>query len=80
MQVLQNYHQINMSRIKIKEITNFENAFRKFKRACDKADINNRFRRHSAYEKPTTKRRRLKEVALKKIYTSFKQSIIKYKS
>lgn len=57
-----------MTTIKIKENATFEFEFRKFKRMCDKANIANRLKEKSYYEKPTTKRRRVMKEAIKREY------------
>ena len=65
-----------MTSIKIKEFAPFEQEFRRFKRGCDKANISDRFKANAAYEKPTTRRRRMKIAAVKTEYNNNK----KYKS
>lgn len=65
-----------MPAIKIKEFAPFEQEFRRFKRTCDKANISDRYKAKAAYEKPTTRRRRMKIAALKAEYNENK----KYKS
>ncbi|MBN1684113.1 MAG: 30S ribosomal protein S21 [Gammaproteobacteria bacterium] len=52
--------------VHIKEREPFEVAIRRFKRACEKAGIMAEMRRHEAYEKPTTAKKRLKAQAQKR--------------
>lgn len=65
-----------MTSVKVKENESFENAFRRFKRACEKADIVNRFKDKMFYEKPTWARKRMKEAAMKRSYYLRKQFIV----
>ena len=69
-----------MTKIRIKENDNIEVSIRKFKRLCEKSGVLQKARQHQAYEKPTTKRRREKKIALNKIYLNYKKSILKYKA
>ena len=52
-----------MPTIRVKEGENPEYALRRFKRSCEKAGLLTELRRREFYEKPTTKRKRLKGAA-----------------
>ena len=56
-----------MPTIKIKEHEPFESAMRRFKRSCERAGIPGKLRQIEFYEKPTTKRRRKKAAAVKRL-------------
>lgn len=56
-----------MPSIKVREGESVEGAYRRFKRACDKAGISAEVRRREFYEKPTTKRKRLAAAAKKRL-------------
>ncbi|CAL4318139.1 30S ribosomal protein S21 [Buchnera aphidicola] len=51
----------------IKDHEPFDVALRRFKRACEKAGILSEIRRREFYEKPTTKRKRAKASAVKRL-------------
>ncbi|NIH41225.1 MAG: 30S ribosomal protein S21 [Buchnera aphidicola (Periphyllus aceris)] len=53
--------------IKIRENEPFDVALRRFKRSCEKAGILSEIRRRECYEKPTTKRKRAKASAIKRL-------------
>ncbi|CAL4318359.1 30S ribosomal protein S21 [Buchnera aphidicola (Eriosoma grossulariae)] len=53
--------------IKIRENEPFDVALRRFKRSCEKAGILSEIRRREFYEKPTTKRKRAKASAVKRL-------------
>jgi small subunit ribosomal protein S21 len=55
-----------MPRVSVKENEPFEVALRRFKRICEKAGILTEIRRREFYEKPTSKRKRLKAAAVKR--------------
>ena len=48
------------------ERENFESMLRRFKRACEKADILLEVRKREFYEKPSSKRKRKKAAAIKR--------------
>lgn len=53
-----------MPGIKVRENESIDAALRKFKRACDEADLTNELRKREFYEKPTWKRARLRKAAI----------------
>ncbi|VFP77607.1 30S ribosomal protein S21 [Buchnera aphidicola] len=53
--------------IKIRDNEPFDVALRRFKRSCEKAGILAEIRRREFYEKPTTKRKRAKSSAIKRL-------------
>ncbi len=55
-----------MPSVRLKEHENVEGAIRRFKRACEKAGVLAELRSREAYEKPTTKRKRMKAAAVKR--------------
>ena len=55
-----------MPKIRVKEGDSGEFALRKFKRACERAGIITECRKREFYEKPTSKRKRLKIAAIKR--------------
>ncbi len=55
-----------MPSVKLKPNEPFEVAMRRFKRSCEKAGILAETRRREGYEKPTTKRKRMKAAAVKR--------------
>lgn len=58
-----------MPSVKLKhDKENFESLLRRFKRACDDADIIRLVREREYYEKPTTKRKKAKAAAEKRAY------------
>ena len=55
-----------MALIKVRDNESFEQAFRRFKKSCEKAGILSEVRRREHYEKPTTVRKRAKAAAKKR--------------
>ncbi len=55
-----------MLTVKVKDNESFEVAFRRFKRAVDRNGLLSEMRMRVAYEKPTTKRKRCKQAAIKR--------------
>lgn len=53
--------------IKIRDNEPFDVALRRFKRSCEKAGILAEIRRREFYEKPTTKRKRARSSAIKRL-------------
>ncbi|MGI4816674.1 MAG: 30S ribosomal protein S21 [Janthinobacterium lividum] len=53
--------------IKIRDNEPFDVALRRFKRSCEKAGVLAEIRRREFYEKPTTKRKRAKSSAIKRL-------------
>lgn len=53
--------------VKISENDSFEAAMRRFKRAVERSGLLTEQRMRTAYEKPTTKRKRLKLAAVKRL-------------
>ena len=56
-----------MPMVNIKDRGSFEGALRRFKRAVEKAGIPTRLRQLEFYEKPTSKRKRQKIAAVKRL-------------
>jgi len=56
-----------MPQIKLSETDSFEVAMRRFKRSIERSGLLTELRMRSAYEKPTTKRKRLKIAAHKRL-------------
>ena len=54
-----------MTGVRVKEGESFENAMKRFKKACEKAGILSEVRKREHYEKPSVKRKR-KEAKRKK--------------
>ncbi len=52
--------------IDVTECGGFDVAVRRFKRACEKAGIPSRLRQIERYEKPTTRRKRMRAAAVKR--------------
>jgi len=55
-----------LPKINVQECSSFDVAYRRFKRACEKAGILTKQRVQESYEKPTTKRKRKKAAAVKR--------------
>ena len=55
-----------MPTIRVKESENVESAMRRFKRSCEKSGILTELRKREFYEKPTSKRKRMKAAAQKR--------------
>jgi small subunit ribosomal protein S21 len=56
-----------MPSIKVKENESIEIALRRFKRGCEKAGILGDLRNREAFEKPTSKRKRMAAAAKKRL-------------
>ena len=54
-----------MADIRVKDGESFENALKRFKKACEKAGIMSEIRKREHYEKPSVKRKK-KALAAKK--------------
>ncbi|AZP36179.1 30S ribosomal protein S21 [Candidatus Annandia adelgestsuga] len=64
--------------IKVKENESFDITMRRFKRACEKSGILAEIRKREFYEKPTIKRKKAKELAIKRnMKKNFKNNIHK---
>ena len=55
-----------MSEVIIHEDENFERALKRFKKKCEKAGILSDLRKHRHYEKPSEKRKRKMNAAVRK--------------
>ncbi|RLC46771.1 MAG: 30S ribosomal protein S21 [Candidatus Cloacimonadota bacterium] len=55
-----------MVSVKVQKNESFDSAFRRFKKKCQRAGILSDIRKHSRYEKPSEKRKRLINAAIKK--------------
>lgn len=55
-----------MSEIIIRNDDNFERALRRFKKNCEKAGILSDLRKHRHYEKPSERRKRKMNAAIRK--------------
>lgn len=55
-----------MPKIIVKENETLDNALKRFKRDCDRAGVLKKVREKEHYEKPSEKKKRLKEMARKK--------------
>ena len=55
-----------MSEVIINDDEHFERALRRFKKKCEKAGILSDLRRHRHYEKPSERRKRKMQAALRK--------------
>ncbi len=55
-----------MPTIIIKENEPFDIALRRFKRSCEKSGILTEIKKREFYEKPTTKRKKAKNLAIKR--------------
>ena len=64
-----------MTGVRVKEGGSFENAMKRFKKACEKAGILSEVRKREHYEKPSVKRKKkalaAKKRALKKSRKSY---------
>ncbi len=65
-----------MPSVKVKENESFEQAIRRFKRACEKAGVLAEVRRREAYEKPTTERKRKAAAAVRRQIHRMKRDIM----
>ncbi len=52
--------------IKIKDNESFDMALRRFKRLCEKSGILSEVKKREFYEKPTIKRKKAKDLAIKR--------------
>ena len=57
-----------MPSIKLKENEPFDIAIRRFRRACEKADVLTEIRKREFYEKPTSVRKRKAAAAVKRVH------------
>ena len=57
-----------MSRIEVKPNEDLESALRRFKRSCAKAGIQQEIRKREHYEKPSVRRKKKSEAAIKRKY------------
>jgi small subunit ribosomal protein S21 len=61
--------------VRVKEGESFENAMKRFKKACEKAGILSEIRKREHYEKPSVKKKKkalaARKRALKKLRKSF---------
>ena len=55
-----------MSEVVIHEDENFDRALKRFKKKCEKAGILSDLRKHRHYEKPSERRKRKQEAAVRK--------------
>ena len=55
-----------MPTVKIREGEKFENAFRRFTRACEKAGLMSDIKKHQHFEKPSARRKRKLNAAKRK--------------
>ena len=55
-----------MPSIKIREGENFERAFRRFTKACEKAGLMSDIKKHQHFEKPSERRKRKLNAARRK--------------
>ena len=55
-----------MPAIKIREGENFERAFRRFTKACEKAGLMSDIKKHQHFEKPSERRKRKLNAARRK--------------
>ena len=56
-----------MSGIVVRDGESFEQAYRRFKKQCEKAGILSELRKREHYEKPSVKRKKKQEAAKKRI-------------
>lgn len=55
-----------MLSVKVQKNESFESAFKRFKKKCQRAGILSDIRKHSYYEKPSEKRKRIINAAIRK--------------
>jgi len=55
-----------MPSVRVKENEGYEFALRRFKRSCEKAGVLAELRRREFYEKPTSRRKRMRAAAIKR--------------
>ena len=65
------YRSLGVSEVILSENENFERALRRFKKKCEKAGILSDLRKHKHYEKPSERRKRKMNAALRKNRRSF---------
>ncbi|XZR53176.1 MAG: 30S ribosomal protein S21 [Enterobacteriaceae bacterium] len=68
-----------MPKIKIRENESFEVSLRRFKRICEKSGILSELKKREFYEKPTTKKKKLKITAIKRLKKNIIENITKKK-
>lgn len=56
-----------MTYVKIREDENFERAFRRFTKSCEKSGLMSEIRKHLRYEKPSEARKRKSNQARRKM-------------
>jgi small subunit ribosomal protein S21 len=54
-----------MADVRVKDGESFDNALKRFKKACEKAGILSEIRKREAYDKPSVKRKK-KEISARK--------------
>lgn len=69
-----------MPYVKITETDSFESAMRRFKRSVERSGLLTELRARTAYEKPTTRRKREKLIAVRRVQRQLRlQSLPKRK-
>lgn len=63
-----------MPLVKVRENESFENALRKFKKACEREGILSEVRKREHYDKPSVRKKKKTIAARKKIVKKFKES------
>ncbi len=56
-----------MPSVKVREGENFEKAFRRFTKACEKAGLMSEIKKHQHFEKPSERRKRKLNAAKRKM-------------
>ncbi len=56
-----------MPSVKVRDNENFEKAFRRFTKACEKAGLMSEIKKHQHFEKPSERRKRKINAAKRKI-------------
>ena len=56
-----------MPSVKVREGENFEKAFRRFTKACEKAGLMSEIKKHQHFEKPSERRKRKLNAAKRKV-------------
>lgn len=56
-----------MPSVKVRDGENFEKAFRRFTKACEKAGLMSEIKKHQHFEKPSERRKRKINAAKRKI-------------
>ncbi|RME15130.1 MAG: 30S ribosomal protein S21 [Bdellovibrio sp.] len=62
-----------MALVKVKESESFEQAFRRFKKACEKAGILSEIKKREHYEKPSVRRKKKSIAARKRLLKKLKK-------